>query len=84
MFTTWVVGNFVRCTFEVLLVLPNGGLTSDFADFDCQIKLYEPGTFTDLPHWVLDCSESRNNKWLSLHTPIRTVIQYEGDKSECR
>jgi hypothetical protein len=34
MFTTWVVGNFVRCTFEVLLALPGGKYTTDFVDFD--------------------------------------------------
>jgi hypothetical protein len=84
MLTEWIVGNVLRCTFEVLLLTPSGGLVTDMVPFDCEIKHYEPGTFTSLPHWVLDCSESRNNKWLDLQMPIREVIEYEGSKNECR
>jgi hypothetical protein len=66
------------------MVMANGNLVVDNVDFDCEIKHYEPGTFNDLPHWVLDCSEDRNNKWLNLFMPIDIVIEYEGDKRDCR
>ena len=84
MFTTWVVGNFVRCTFEVLLALPGGKYTTDFVDFDCKLMHYEAAEIAELPHWVMDCSESQANKWLDLDRPVTLVLEYTGDKSECR
>jgi hypothetical protein len=84
MFTTWVVGNFVRCTFEVLLIMPNGNLVTDYVDFDCRLMYYERADVSELPHWVMDCSESQANKWLNLYMPVRQVLEYTGDKNECR
>ena len=81
----YAIGMFLKCTFEVLLVSPAGFSVADQVDFLCEVKHYEPGTFNDLPHHILDCSEDRTHQMLTFVEPTpRQWIVYEGDGRECR